>query len=131
MTWPVRKSRGARVLLPLLRPVVFCLLVAAWASPMPRASAAPAPAAVILSSADPTVGWTRWWDTPVYAAPSLQADLITRLDRNQRLAVRGQQRDAAGTWWTRILVWNTFDGWIPAHFVAPRPTGPSPWTGVP
>src|SRR5207245_242522 len=30
-----------------------------------------------------------------------------------------------------ILLWNTFDGFIPAHFVAPRPAGPSPWGGVP
>jgi hypothetical protein len=101
--------------------------LATGAAPRP-----PVPAAVIISAMDPGVGWTRWWDTPVYAAPSFAAEVITRLDRNQRLAIRGVRAGAAGIWWTRILLWDTFDGWIPSRFVAPQPGGAYPaWGGPP
>jgi len=98
---------------------------------LPRAGAAVDAASVALSTREPGLGWTRLWDTPVYAAPSFSGELITRLDRNQRLAVRGVVGDAQGMSWTQVLLWNTFTGWIPGHFVAARPAGHASWGAGP
>jgi hypothetical protein len=110
-------------------PLAAGLILLLVATPSPSAGYAVSTllgSSIIRSAADPSIGWTRYWDTPVYAAPAATADLLTRLDRNQRVAVRGVRGGASGISWTHILLWNTFDGWIPSRFVAPAPVGSFP-----